>query len=153
MSDQIFRKKSLDRISSPEQLNDYIRVANPGIWMILAAVIILLAGVCVWGIFGHLDTKTETVGTAKAGQITCYIKEIDIQKVKKGTPAYIDGKEYEIAEISETPVKLKEGQLESAAFAVDESVYAATIHTGLADGIYKVELVLNRVSPMLFVIN
>ena len=41
MSDQIFRKKSLDRISSPEQLNDYIRVANPGIWMILAAVIIL----------------------------------------------------------------------------------------------------------------
>ncbi|MFR2214765.1 MAG: hypothetical protein ACLS61_13650 [Ruminococcus sp.] len=67
MSDQIFRKKSLDRISSPEQLNDYIRVANPGIWMILAAVIILLAGVCVWGIFGHLDTKTETVGTAKAG--------------------------------------------------------------------------------------
>ena len=37
MSDQIFRKKSLDRISSPEQLNDYIRVANPGIWMILAA--------------------------------------------------------------------------------------------------------------------
>ena len=120
MSDQIFRKKSLDRISSPEQLNDYIRVANPGIWMILAAVIILLAGVCVWGIFGHLDTKTETVGTAKAGKITCYIKETDIRNVKKGTPAYIDGKEYEIAEISETPVKLKEGQLESAAFAVDD---------------------------------
>ena len=59
MSDQIFRKKSLDRISSPEQLNDYIRVANPGIWMILAAVIILLAGVCVWGIFGHLDTNRD----------------------------------------------------------------------------------------------
>ena len=153
MSDQIFRKKSLDRISSPEQLNDYIRVANPGIWMILAAVVILLAGVCVWGIFGHLDTKTETVGTAKAGKITCYIKETDIRNVKKGTPAYIDGKEYEIAEISETPVKLKEGQLESAAFAVDESVYTATIHTGLADGIYKVELVTNRVSPMSFVIN
>ena len=37
MSDQIFRKKSLDRISSPEQLNDYIRMANPGIWMILTA--------------------------------------------------------------------------------------------------------------------
>ena len=44
MSDQIFRKKSLDRISSPEQLNDYLRVANPGIWMSLAAVIILISG-------------------------------------------------------------------------------------------------------------
>lgn len=62
-------------------------------------------------------------------------------------------KEYEIAEISEIPVKLKEEQLESGAFAVDESVYTATIHTGLADGIYKVELVTNRVSPMSFVIN
>ena len=30
MSDQIFRKKSLDRISSPEQLNDYIRGGKPG---------------------------------------------------------------------------------------------------------------------------
>ena len=97
--------------------------------------------------------RDRTVGTAKAGKITCYIKETDIRNVKKGTPVYIDGKEYEIAEISEIPVKLKEEQLESAAFAVDESVYTATIHTGLADGIYKVELVTNRVSPMSFVIN
>ena len=43
MSDKIFRKKRLDRISIPEQLKDYIRVANPEIWMILAAYIILLA--------------------------------------------------------------------------------------------------------------
>ena len=84
--------------------------------MILAAVIILLAGGCVWGIFGHLDTKTETVGTAKAGKITCYIKETDIRNVKKGTPVYIDGKEYEIAEISEIPVKLKEEQLGKCCF-------------------------------------
>ena len=25
----LFRKKSMDRISSPEQLNDYIRVSTP----------------------------------------------------------------------------------------------------------------------------
>ena len=42
MENQIFRKKSMDKISSPEQLNDYVRVSNPGIWMILFAVIILL---------------------------------------------------------------------------------------------------------------
>ncbi len=38
-----FRKKSLDRISSPEQLTDYLRVTNPGIWIFLAAVVVLLA--------------------------------------------------------------------------------------------------------------
>lgn len=41
MEDKVFRKKSLERMSSPEQLGDYIRVANPGIWLIMAAVILL----------------------------------------------------------------------------------------------------------------
>ena len=41
----IFRKKTLDRISSPEQLTDYLRVTNPGIWLVLATVVLLLAGI------------------------------------------------------------------------------------------------------------
>ena len=49
MNSQLFRKKSVDKVSSPEQLNEYIRVANPGVWMVLAAIVILLAGVVVWG--------------------------------------------------------------------------------------------------------
>ena len=44
----VFRKKSLDRVNSPEQLNEYIRVANPGVWVILAAVIVLLRYVLVY---------------------------------------------------------------------------------------------------------
>ena len=40
----LFRQKSLDRISSPEQLNDYIRVSTPSVWMVLIAIVILLAG-------------------------------------------------------------------------------------------------------------
>ena len=53
MGKTIFRQKSMQKITSPEQMNDYIRVSNPSVWMILAAVIVLLAGVCVWGVFGH----------------------------------------------------------------------------------------------------
>ena len=43
MNQPLFRKKSVDKVSSPEQLNEYIRVANPGVWMVLAAIVILLA--------------------------------------------------------------------------------------------------------------
>ena len=46
MENPIFRKKSLDRISSPEALDDYLRVTTPAIWLILTAVIMLLAGFC-----------------------------------------------------------------------------------------------------------
>ena len=40
----LFRKKSMARISSPEDLTSYLRVTSPGMWIILAAVIALLVG-------------------------------------------------------------------------------------------------------------
>ena len=43
----LYRKESMDRIQSPEQLNDYLRMTNPSIWVILCAVIVLLAGLLV----------------------------------------------------------------------------------------------------------
>ena len=51
-----FRQNSLNRISSPEQLRDYLRVTNPGIWIFLAAVIVLLAGIFAWSTVGTLET-------------------------------------------------------------------------------------------------
>ena len=47
MEKQVFRKKSVERISSPEQRRDYMRVTTPGTWMVLTAVILLLAGLIV----------------------------------------------------------------------------------------------------------
>ena len=51
MSD-IFREKSLERMASPEQLDDYIRVTTPSIWLVLLAIVILLAGVATWSVLG-----------------------------------------------------------------------------------------------------
>ena len=48
MENPLFRKKSLDHISSPEELHDYMRVTSPRLWMILAAIIVLLAGFAVY---------------------------------------------------------------------------------------------------------
>ena len=45
---QLFRKKTMERISSPEQLTDYLRVTNPGIWAVLTAVILILVGIIAW---------------------------------------------------------------------------------------------------------
>ena len=55
----IFRQKSIDRISSPEQLHDYIKVSSPGSWIVLTAIIVLLIGVLVWGIFGSITVNTD----------------------------------------------------------------------------------------------
>lgn len=53
----IFRKTSLDRISSPERLNDYIKVSNPSVWIVLAAVAILLAAAVFWGFTAEITPE------------------------------------------------------------------------------------------------
>ena len=53
----IFRKKNLDKVSGPESLNDYIRVTSPSVWIALLAILILLAGMLVWSIFGRIEVK------------------------------------------------------------------------------------------------
>ena len=55
----MFRKKVVDRISSPDQLTDYLKVTDPGIWAVLLAVILLLAGLAVWSAVGTLETKAD----------------------------------------------------------------------------------------------
>ena len=48
MEKDIFRKNSLERLSSPEKLNEYIRVSRPSVWIILSAIIILTAALAFW---------------------------------------------------------------------------------------------------------
>ena len=55
MSNQLFRKASVDRISSPEELNQYIHVIRPGTWLALGAIVLLLVGVVIWCLCGEID--------------------------------------------------------------------------------------------------
>ena len=53
--DELFREKSVERISSPEDLDDYIRVTTPSVWIVLAAILILLIGMLAWSVFGTVE--------------------------------------------------------------------------------------------------
>ncbi len=155
---ELFRKKSIERVTSPEQLNDYIRVSNPGVWMILAAVVILLAGVCVWGFFGRLDTKKQASGVCENGKLTCYIKSDDISDVKEDTLVSVAGKEYTVKSVSSSPVRL-DGEKDSyliylGGFSETDWVFSVTVDApDLADGEYSVDVITKRVSPISFVLN
>ena len=51
----IFREKSLNKISSPDQMSDYIRVTTPSVWIALLALVILLVGILAWSILGTVE--------------------------------------------------------------------------------------------------
>ncbi|MDE7399038.1 MAG: hypothetical protein K2N06_05855 [Oscillospiraceae bacterium] len=157
MDKQLFRKASIERVSSPEQLNDYVRVSNPGVWMILAAVIALLVGVCVWGIFGRLETKITTAGTCENGIFTCYVPEEKIGQIKSGMTVNVDGESLSVSGISAKPAAVTAGTdsylLYLGGFSEGEWLYEVTANTTLSDGTYKAEIVTESVSPMSFILN
>lgn len=82
----IFRKASLGRVSSPEQLNDYIKVSHPGVWLILAAVALLLIGLVVWGVFGELTTVRDAVAVVENGRANCYMTPTAADVLTVGQP-------------------------------------------------------------------
>ena len=48
MKNDLFRKEAVEKITSPEDLNAYVKVLNPRIWLILAGIIIAIAGLAVF---------------------------------------------------------------------------------------------------------
>ena len=66
----VFREKSMERVSSPEQLNDYIRVTTPSVWLVLLALVILLAGILAWSIFGRVEVHNDDGSTTAIAPIT-----------------------------------------------------------------------------------
>lgn len=157
MSD-LFRKKSIERVTSPEQLNDYIRVSNPGVWTVLAAVVILLAGACVWGVFGRLDSAVQTAGTAENGEIVCYVKAADISSLTDKSFISVNEAEYPVTDIAATPIRLdkkKDGSiLRLAGIDETDAVYEVRANAaGLPDGAYKVTVIKERVAPISFILN
>ncbi|MGN0483426.1 MAG: hypothetical protein ACI4HI_07725 [Lachnospiraceae bacterium] len=157
MNEGLFRKKSIEKISSPEQLNEYIRVSNPSVWMILSCIIILLIGMCVWGIFGRFETTLEVSAISKDGETVCYVKEENVSDITEGMNVQIEGTEYPVKGINTSPVQITE-DFESYALHIGdlqtgEWVYEVTIDAGLGDGVYEAEIITESIAPMSFLLN
>jgi HlyD family secretion protein len=58
----IFRKVSLERLSSPEQLDQMVQVTDPRGWLALAGLGALLLTTIAWGIWGSIPTEAQGDG-------------------------------------------------------------------------------------------
>lgn len=58
----LFRKVSLERLSSPEQLDQMVQVTDPRGWLALAGLGALLLATVGWGIWGSIPTEAEGTG-------------------------------------------------------------------------------------------
>ena len=139
-------------------MNDYIRVSNPSVWIILAAVILLLAGVFVWGLFGCLDSAFQTGGVCKDGFLTVYVSEENFAKISEKAVISVDGAELALSDIPFSHVRLDDNAdpylLHLTGASAGDWVYVLKVDAaGMKDGIISVSVITERVRPLDFVLN
>lgn len=103
----LFRKKSLEKLTSPEELGDYIRVAKPRIWITLGAIVALLLAGILWACFYTITRAVECGGYVYADYVYIYLSPDDYERVSEGDAVNIGGADY--------TVTLKAGMLSGAA--------------------------------------
>ena len=125
MDNPIFRKKSLDRISSPEALDDYLHVTTPSVWLILIAIIMLLIGILIWSFTATIDSFAT--GRAQVEDGKMYI-EFDNEQIARNVQSGM------IVMSGETQSKISSVGVDSQG-----NVFAQA-PTELADGYYVVDV-------------
>lgn len=158
MNTKLFRKSSIDRVNSPEQLNEYIRVANPSVWLVLAAIVVLLVGVVIWGVFGTIETNIETGVVVDKNTAICYVSAENVSRLEVGMPVSIENSTGSIKSVAKTPVQIDETFsdyiLYLTGFEKGGFCYAVEVEvSGMADGVYAAVITLDSIHPITFVIH
>ena len=132
---QIFRNETLKRISSPEQLTDYLRVTNPGIWIVLAAVLTLLVGFFVWMSVVTIETTVE-VGVSTQNHVAEVAVKSSDATIEKGMVLHV-------------------GDQQTAILYTKTDEYGRTVgvaDVNLSDGMYDGTLVTESIHPIQFLL-
>lgn len=157
MKKSIFREKSIERISSPEQFDEYVKVSNPSVWVLLTAIIILLMGFLYWSIFGRLSTTIPVAVVSTGDQVYCYVLEDDSEEIVIGKEVVLDNIKLAITGISSTPEYVAEDDNATVVHILESEDDVWTVKCvldgSLPEGTYEAELVTDSIAPITFITN
>jgi len=134
MNDGLFTKKSLEKIQSPDSLNETIKVTNPSVWLLLAGLFLLLAGGVVWGIFGRIENTLAVSVTVQDEYASCNLNYEEYPLVSEG-------------------MRVRIGNVEGTITSIDKKTGTVTIDVSIPDGLYTGEIITESIQPFSFVVN
>ena len=127
----LFRKKSLNRITEPDQLTDYLRVTKPVVWLVLAAIVFFMAGLIVWGFTGTVDITVKGDAIVSGGVVRVMLADNERYWLDEGMKVQVENEEVPITciEVNEfgDPVGIS--------------------HITCADGLYPASVIVRSASP------
>lgn len=69
MPPTFFRKSALEKLSTPEKLDQMIKVTGPKAWIALITITLILVTGITWSIWGNVKTKLNVVGVLLGGEV------------------------------------------------------------------------------------
>lgn len=106
----IFNKKATEKLRSPDDLEEYVRVTSPSVWLILGACIALVVGLLAWGFFGVVTSGIDVTGTVVDNTPLCMLSADDVAKVHEGNVASWGSEKLKVKKISDVPVSREEAK-------------------------------------------
>jgi hypothetical protein len=158
MNSRLFRKKSLEKLTSPEQLNDYIRVTNPSVWVVLTAIFLLIALFMLWVTNGSIDVEEHTIVIVKSGVAEVYVSSEYAGKLKEGLVVSVGEAEGIIRTVPAQPVQITtdfDATAKSIAKMKNGDFYYPCRMDFVFDndGLYPATVTFETVTPLSFFVN
>jgi hypothetical protein len=119
MQSSVFRKVALERLSSPEQLDQLIQITTPKGWLALFGLLLMIATAVLWALFGSVPTQVAGQAVLIEGEndrltTIAYLPATEGKQIQPGmvvhvSPATVRVEESgyilgEVAQVSRLPV-------------------------------------------------
>ncbi len=135
---EVFRRSTMNRVSSADELDHYIKVTNPSAWVVVVAALLLVTGIIVWAVVAIVPVTVNATGfTMKAPEsdktlVICFVNKSTADKIREsGAKATVDN--VEATSVSVVPTPLSSAEIEEA---LDNDFYTNVLH--LSDWNYEV---------------
>lgn len=123
-------------ITSPEQLNDYLKVTNPRIWAVFVVILLIMLAFIAWSCAGTIRTFADAKAVVSDGKAQLIVVSMESGTIEKGMTVGINGEDFQITE-------------------VEEDEYGRTVAyapVSLLDGSYDAKIVTETITPISFLL-
>ena len=153
-------KKAAKRLHSADDLDSYLHVTQPSVWVILAACVLLVFALLVWGAFGTVNLNVNGSGVYVGGQARSFLPAEAKSHVEVGNAARVGDMDMRVASVARIPLspdEVKEivgsNYLVSALTAGEQWVYEVDFEgndvASLDEGVpLAVSITANEVTPL-----
>lgn len=92
MKEELFRKSSLEHLTSLEKLDSCVKVTTPKAWLVTVGILVLMICAGIWSGMASLKSSIPAIGVVQEGVIHVFVSPEQAEKLKEGMTVEAKGK-------------------------------------------------------------